>query len=111
MASRESDALGRRREVYASLATNIRVLMSSTRPASEDEKRGFLAAVDLAYVWADEPVVGALNSVLDLLVRHTKGDATITQAELRDGLKRCMVQIRRHSGFPNTSVEFPLVSF
>jgi hypothetical protein len=46
----EIDVLIRRREVYQRMATSMRVLLSSTTPASEDEKKEFLKAYDVCYL-------------------------------------------------------------
>jgi len=44
LADEQRDALTRKRDIYARLATTMRVFLESAKPASEAEKRDFLAA-------------------------------------------------------------------
>ena len=45
------DALTRKRDVYAQVATSMRVFLAVGRRASDDEKREFLVAFDQATLW------------------------------------------------------------
>jgi len=58
LSSQRLDALNRRRDVYARLATKMRILLrADMSPAQrEQDKWSFLTAYDEGYIWASEPV-------------------------------------------------------
>jgi hypothetical protein len=101
----EIDIMIRRREVYQRIAMAMRVFLSGSARASEDEKREFLKAYDLCYLWATDEVLAALGEFLDLNVTNTANPSPENQPRLQSSYGRCMTEMRKDAGFPGTSVD------
>lgn len=107
----ELDALVRKRDVYASIATTMRVFLKGDRQASQEQRSAFLLAYDEGCLWASEAVVAALGDFLDLLVRWTAGDQDVEQHDMQNAYAACMGEMRRDSGFADTEFRYRIVSF
>ena len=108
---REQELLVRRRNVYAKLALNMRVFLSSEKPATAEQKQAFLAAYDEAALWAAEDVAAQLSVFLDLMVKHTAAPGSVTQPALQAAFVHCLTVMRKDCGFPNTAYVHRVVSF
>jgi hypothetical protein len=132
LSSQRLDALTRRRDVYARLATKMRIFLRADVPAEqlEKDKWAFLAAYDEGYIWASEGVAAAIHSLVETLERKRAADANAkvmppnasgypkvqasSQAldtEAQERYKRCLLEMRRDCGFPDSSVGHRVVSF
>jgi hypothetical protein len=111
LADEQSDALTRKRDMYARLATTMRVFLSSAKPASTEDKREFLAALDLAALWASEDVAAALSSFLEHSVRNTNQPGSVSNEEFKNAYRACLNAMRKDCGFPNTRFSYPVVAF
>lgn len=111
LADERRDALTRKRDIYARLATSMRVFLASGKPASDEERREFLAAFDLAALWASEDVALALSGFLEYSVRSVSQPGSVTNEEFKNAYRACLNAMRRDCGFPNTKFSYPVVTF
>ena len=105
------DALTRKRDIYARLATSMRVFLASGNPTSAEERREFMAAFDLAALWASEEVALALSSFLQCSARSVNQPGTVTNEEFKDEYRACLNTMRRDCGFPDTKFSYPVLTF
>ena len=132
LSSQRLDALNRRRDVYARLATKMRILLRADMPSEQREinKWAFLAAYDEGYIWASEPVAAAIRDLLETMEQKAAADANmrlmppnapgypqvhaaaqVLDAEAQERYKRCLLEMRRDCGFPDSGVGYRVVSF
>jgi hypothetical protein len=111
LADEHRDALTRKRDIYARIATSMRVFLASRTPASDAQKAKFLAAFDLAALWASEEVATTLADFLNLSVRSANNPGTVTNVEFKDAYRACLNAMRRDCGFPGTAFNYPVVTF
>jgi hypothetical protein len=105
------DALTRKRDVYAQVATSMRVFLAAGRLASDDEKREFLVAFDQATLWGSEDVVKSLAHFLEQSTRNTAQPGSVSNDEFKNAYRECMIAMRRDCGFPDTTFRYPVVTF
>lgn len=101
----EIDEMMRTREVYQCLVTSMRVFLSGSSPATEQDKKEFLATYDLCHLWASDQVIKKLGEFLDLMVKHSALPDPANQIRLRVLYLECLVEMRRDSGFGKTALE------
>lgn len=133
LSSQRQDALNRKRDVYTELATKMRVLLraSMTPQQQEADRWAFLAAYDKGYIWASEAVIGAIRDLIGVLEAKAAvdgqprppvampPDATARMvaesqrldAEARSLYQRCMLEMRKDSGFQDSTAEYRVISF
>jgi len=130
--SQRLDALTRRRDFYARLATKMRILIRADMPPEQREKDkwAFLAAYDEGYIWASEAVAAAIRDLLDTAEKKTTADANLKvtppnapaypqvqvvaqmlDIEAQERYKICLLEMRRDCGFPDSGVACRVVSF
>lgn len=118
------DRENRKRDIYARLASSMRVFLKSSDDITTRSKRKqeFLAALDESYLWASEPV---LESVCNLLAanicqtqcnqsRDSSSSTTAPNGQHLSGeelYKKCLLAMRRDCGFPPSDTEIKLVTF
>ena len=134
LSTQRQDTLNRKRDVYAELATKMRILLRAnmTPQQQEQDKWAFLGAYDKGYVWASEPVITAIGNlienakkkaVVDNLLKGmpaplSPGDVPQMVAESQKldreastYYQRCMLEMRKDVGYPHSTVEYQVVSF
>jgi hypothetical protein len=132
LSSQRLDALNRRRDVYARLATKMRVLLRADMLSEQREKDkwAFLAAYDEGYIWASESVAVAVRDLLETMEKKATADnnakvmppnapgyplvnatAQALDREAQERYRRCLLEMRRDCGFPKSGVEYRVVSF
>jgi hypothetical protein len=132
LSTQRLDALNRKRDVYARLATKLRIFLKANTPAAQVQnvQVAFLEAYDEGYLWASEPVVAAVRDFIDAIEKKTAADkslllmppnapiygelsATVQALDVpaRDLYQRCLLEKRRDSGFPSSAAEYRVVSF
>lgn len=132
LSSQRLDALNRRRDVYARLATKMRVLLQADMPPEhrEKEKWSFLAAYDEGYIWASESVATSMHDLLVTMEKKVNADkaastigisapeysqahatAQALDSEANERYRRCLLEMRRDCGLPASRVEYRVVSF
>jgi hypothetical protein len=132
LSTQRIDALNRKRDVYTPLATKMRVLLRAdmTPEQQRQDKWAFLAAYDQGYIWSSEPVIAAIRDLIETVERKTAADvnASLTPpnspvaAEVRataqaldiraaELYRRCLLEMRRDSGFPDSAAEYRVVTF
>jgi hypothetical protein len=99
------DALTRRREVYSTLVTSLRVFIDSGAQSME-AKAAFLRAYDEACIWGAEPIVKAIEELLDAAQQRP-----IDQARIQTAYRRAVLAMREDSGHPGTAVQYRFVKF
>lgn len=109
--AQELEILVRRRNIYANLATTLRVFLKPHDAKASDGREKFLAAYDEASLWAPDAVMNAVGSLLDLVKRNTAALGSVPQEDLQAAYELCIIEMRRDSGFPNTSYKYRIVSF
>ena len=130
--SQRLDVLTRRRDVYALLATKMRIFLRADMPAAQlqNEKWAFLAAYDEGYLWASESVAASIRDFIEVIENKSVADkhlvlipanapgyaqvhatAQALDATARDHYQRCLLEMRRDSGFPGSDTEHRVVSF
>jgi hypothetical protein len=65
--AQELEILVRRRNIYANLATTLRVFLKPHDAKASDGREKFLAAYDEASLWAPDAVMNVVGSLLDLV--------------------------------------------
>jgi len=67
LSTRRQDALNRKRDVYAELATKMRILLRANMTPQQQEqgKWAFLDAYDKGYLRASEPVITAIGNLIE----------------------------------------------
>lgn len=132
LATDRFDALNRRRDVYARLATKMRMLLRADMAIAqrESEKWAFLAAYDEGFIWASEGVTAAIRDLIDVVEAKTLADdnlrlmpanaprfesaSAVSQdydKKARVLYQRCLLEMRRDCGFPSTEAEYRVISF
>lgn len=132
LSSQRLDALNRRRDVYARLATKLRIFLRADVPQNrlEEDRRAFLAAYDEGYIWSSEPVAAAILELVETMVRMAevlpKAKATppdapeyaqiqeaarVLDAEAQERYRVCLLAMRRDCGFPVSTVPYRVVGF
>ena len=132
MSSKRLDALNRRRDVYARLATTMRILLRADMSNEQQgtDKRAFLAAYDEGYLWAAEPVATSVRELILTMEKKASADKALklmpanapeyvrAQAEVksldaaaRELYQRCLLEMRKDCGFPDSAAEHRIVSF
>jgi hypothetical protein len=111
IAAREQELLIRRRNVYAKLALTMRVFLSSTPPATPEEKRAFLAAYDEAALWAAEEVIAEVAKFLDMQIQVASQRESISNQSLVAAYAHCITVMRRDCGFAETQYAHRVVAF
>jgi len=99
----QSEILGRRREVYDNVAKSLSVFLTN-RVDTEEQKKKFLEAYASTWLWAPDPVVKTLNSLIDL-VTVSPPSKTAEQAACKSGYANCILEMRKDSGFPTTELD------
>lgn len=110
LTSARRDLLMRQREVYTRIATAMRVFLDNGANTPE-ERADFLSAYDEFCLWASENPVQAIAEFLDLVKCNTAMPGTVNQEELRSAYERCMTEMRKDAGFPDTNVVYRVVGF
>ena len=105
------DALTRKRDVYAQVATSMRVFLATTHKASDAEKRDFLVAFDQATLWASEDVIEMLGHFLGQSARNSKEPGSVSNDEFKNAYRACLNAMRRDCGFPDTAFSYPVIVF
>jgi hypothetical protein len=102
--AREYELLVRRRDVYSNLAVTMRVFISTdpATPATSNQKNEFLKAYDLAALWASEDVINQMAKFIDSLIEKN--------ASKEDFIK-CISEMRKDCGFPQTKYQHRIVDF
>ena len=120
LSTRRQDALNRKRDVYAELATKMRILLRAniTPEQQEQDKWAFLGAYDKGYVWASEPVITAIGNLIETVKKKAVVDNLLKgipaplspgdvpqmiavsrrlDAEASTSYQRCMLEMRKPS--------------
>jgi len=134
LSTRRQDALNRKRDVYAELATKMRILLRAniTPEQQEQDKWAFLGAYDKGYVWASEPVITAIGNLIETVKKKAVVDNLLKgipaplspgdvpqmiavsrrlDAEASTSYQRCMLEMRKDAGYADSTAEYQLVSF
>jgi hypothetical protein len=105
------DALTRKRNVYGQVAGTMRVFLASSRTPTVVEKDAFLLSFDHAVLWASEDVAQALVDFLNQSVRNASKPGSVTNEQFKDGYRACLNAMRRDCGYPNTRIDYPVLTF
>lgn len=102
----DMDVLLRRRKVYERIATDLRIFLPSAGGrASDQEKRRFLRAYDMSFLWASDEVALVVRDFLDANIAHAEKRNPRYPVEAQEFYARCLAAMRRDAGFPNTAVD------
>lgn len=101
----ELDALARRREVYTRLAKGLRIFVAGQTPDPES-KAGFLEAYDEACIWAAEPVVAAIEGLIDEV-----RPGLVNQERTKKAYAKVIEEMRRDAGHPGTAISYRFITF
>jgi hypothetical protein len=71
------DAVNRRRDVYAELATKMRILLRGNTQAARTDELAFFAAYDQGHLWAAEPVAIAIRDLIETLEKKAAADQAL----------------------------------
>ena len=132
LATERLDALNRRRDVYARLATKMRILLRANMSSQQrdSEKWAFLAAYDEGYIWASETVAQAIRDLIEVMEAKAIADENLKlvpanapsfssasakahelDAHARACYQRCLLEMRKDCGFPDSHVDYRVISF
>lgn len=107
----EMDLLLRKREVYQKLADSMRVFLSTTEQSNDKEKKNFLQAYALSYLWASDELINILGSFLDIMIDNTAHPDPNNQYEMKGLYVKCLLEMRRDSGFSDTNLKIDSYKF
>ena len=96
----------------------------------EQDSWAFLAAYDEGDIWATEPVAAAIHDLLETMEKKAAADANMNamppntpaypqvralahalDIEAQERYKRCLLEMRRDCGYPESGVRYRVVSF
>ena len=99
----ESEILGRRRNLYERLVKALDIFVAG-RPATQEQKNGFLADYSTLWLWAPDSVVRAVTELLDLNAILAEEPNRVDQRTLKQAYTKCILEMRKSSGFPETTL-------
>lgn len=99
----EGQVTERRRRVYEEICLALRVFISGHGGATEMKER-FHAAYAAAWLWASDDVLIALNHFIELKVKNFADPTSIDQISLKCAYASVILEMRRDTGFGDTSV-------
>jgi hypothetical protein len=102
--SNEDKLLEKRREVYEEITSSLRVFISSSRD-TQQKQEDFLEAYSKAWLWAQEPVLKALNEYVKSVQRKSPMD------DRKELFNSVMVAMREDIGFSKTNQGFVFSDF
>jgi len=101
----EHDLLIRQREIYQRVIESMRVFLSATTPATEDQKREFTSAYDSSFLWASDDVLACLGNFLDLIRKHTANPGSVNQSEMQEAYAEAIITLRRDTSLSTTGLQ------
>lgn len=117
----EMDVLIRRRKIYEQAIVSLRIFLTSAPILTEEDqkklledKKKFLAAFDLCYLWASDSVISSLEVLITLIQQNTESLGSIAQKRLREAYSNSIIELRKDAGFLETKIKpetYPVVSF
>ena len=117
----EMDVLIRRRKIYEQAIVSLRIFLTSAPILTEEDqkklledKKKFLAAFDLCYLWASDSVISSLEVLITLIQQNTESLGSIAQKRLREAYSNRIIELRKDAGFLETKIKpetYPVVSF
>jgi hypothetical protein len=129
LSTHRQDAMHRRRDVYGQLATALRVFLRSPEPELlRTLVPQFMESYDKAYLWASEPVALAIRDLVQVVQSKALFDARLRSTpntvlgpaetaeflklnrEAQERYQRCLLEMRKDCGFPETAAEYRLFS-
>lgn len=99
------DARTRQREVYTRLASALRVFVDSGEPTA-DAKSRFLQAYDDACIWAADPVVHAVEELIDQVQQRP-----LDQERTKSAYARTISAMRADAGHAGSVIDYRFVKF
>lgn len=103
--------LSRKRDIYAKVAVNLRVFISSNEINKTDRKELFLEAYDEAYLWASTEVVQELGNFIDLLTKDVANPGSISNSDKKLSYAKCLHAMRQDSGHNDLEQVYRVASF
>ncbi len=103
----------KRRAIYSEIARSMGIFLAGRKTSDEDRQK-FLEAYAEGWLWANDPVLRALNELLDANVLWLKDPTAQAQNAMKQAYAECTLQMRRDSGFSETdlgSSDYRFVSF
>ena len=99
----ESEMLARRRDLYDNVVKSLSIFLSG-RAVTEEQKARFLDGYSTLWLWAPDSVVRSLKDFLDLEIAAAQKPGSVDQEALRRAYTSCVLEMRRSSGFPDTTL-------
>lgn len=111
--SNRSHALVKKRETYEKICKSMQVFVVG-QPQNQTKKNEMLEAYSTAWLWANDDVLKKLNEHINLQLKNSSCPGSVTQAELKESYIKCILEIRKDSGYSNTNQklsDFQFISF
>ncbi len=99
----EAQLLEKRRQVYEEIAKSLRIFISGNKAETVDQER-FLNAYATSWLWAPDNVVKAFNNFIELQKDYFSSGGKVSQEDLKRSYSECVWEMRKSTGFQDTTV-------
>lgn len=99
----ESHMLVKKRETYEKIAQNLQVFIIG-REGYEKRKNEMTDSYSIAWLWAGDDLIRALNEHIELQENLAIGKS-ISQEKLKESFANCMLLMRKETGYKDTNLE------
>jgi len=99
----ESKLIQIRRRLFEQVADSLRVFVAG-HPSDTNSKDRFLTSYANTWLWAPDNVVKALNEFLYLQRQFVAKPGSVPQENLKKAYTKCVIEMRKHAGFPDTDL-------
>jgi hypothetical protein len=106
----QSEILSKRRNLYESLAEGLDVFAAG-RPTTQERLERFLTDYSALWLWAPDSVVGAVTKFLKLKTILVEEPGRVDQPTVDRAYAECILEMRRSSGFPETTLSYEEYGF
>lgn len=100
----EGQVTERRRRVYEEVCAALRIFIDGHGRTDEAKER-FHSAYAIAWLWASDGVLAALNQFIKIQVQQTANPGSVAQAEMKSAYVSIVIAMRKDVGFEATSAE------
>ncbi|MBM9616877.1 hypothetical protein JWJ90_21680 [Desulfobulbus rhabdoformis] len=102
---KDLEAINRRRNIYDNAIKSLGIFILG-RNATPAEKKQFLSDYSALWLWAPDEVLKAFKAFLSLQVEIASNPTSMDsmQNDLKKAYTKCVLEMRKTSGFPSTSL-------
>ena len=99
----ESHMLIKKRETYEKIARDLQVFIIG-RESYDERKNEMLESYSIAWLWAGDYLIRALNKHIELQEKVAVGEP-VSQKDLKESFANCMLLMRKETGYKETELK------